>query len=346
MVKISVGEEMESKAHLVNIRIEADFSDLTEYSLKTFFKEYQGDKRTLSFIGYYNKTVLDKERLKFGEFKHQWAIQGMTKEIYKSFDDNYDVLREEISKKKDIKSFFEKYCIKKRKEGSFCSKLFHTILPSEFPPVDNPIRKLFKLQNEDFINSILIIKRGYELFIEENHGKLNLIRDALSDCCFSYLRVNELSDMRLLDMYYWFKESRKKTQKKKKEQSLLVNFQNKKHFGLKPLQRIKSELADKHITDSVQKSIFLNKATEFKQWANYIAALVLTNNGRETFSQKDIRKVLQNQLIPDHFGKPGAQKSSLLTADVEIDSDFHHGSPCLKRIARNRYQFVGFKVST
>jgi len=203
-----INEEIKSKALFVANKIEQDFRGLNGLELEEFFNKFKEDKRTISFLEYYNKSVLDKERIDFGEFKRQWAIQGMTKQVFNFFTANFDRLKEEIQGGKNIRAFFEKYCCEVRKEASFCSKLFHTILPDEFPPVDNPIKKKFNLQNEEFINSVLIIKEGYNLFIKENKDKINLIRNTLLKPKFAYLRINELSDIRILDMYYWFKENR------------------------------------------------------------------------------------------------------------------------------------------
>lgn len=83
-------------------------------------------------------------------------------------------------------------------------------MPAEFPPVDNPIRKRFNVQREDFITGVLIIKRGYELYMQEHKEVIDLIRKVLSKSKFSYLRIDELSDIRILDMYYWFMEGRNK----------------------------------------------------------------------------------------------------------------------------------------
>ena len=165
----------------------------------------------MSFIKYYNETVLDKKKIKFGEFSYQWALH-LPKEFYTFFDENYDFIIDEIKNKKDIGNFHNSFCIYKHEKrmGSFCSKLFHTILPSEFPPVDNQIRKEFNLQKEDFITGILILKKGYHLFIKENSELINLIKKALYKNKFDYLRINELSDVRILDMYYWFKLNRDK----------------------------------------------------------------------------------------------------------------------------------------
>jgi len=111
------------------------------------------------------------------------------------------------------------------------------------------------------------------------------------------------------------------------------------------LPEVKKSLADLYITDPVQKDLFLHRATKFKQWANYIAGLVLTQEGKEEFRPIEIREILRNKLIPNHFNCPGAKESSLLTQDVEINSDYHDGLPCLQRIKRTtRYRFVGFNI--
>lgn len=200
-----MNNKLRLKAIFVKKQIEKDFNEL---ELEETFDKFKEDKRTLSFLKYYHKTVLDKEKIDFGEFKGQWKIQGMTKEVFNFFTDNFNELKEEIEKEKNIKVFFKKYCCAVRKEVSFCSKLFHTIIPDEFPPLDNPIKKKFHLQEKDSIENVLIIKGGYELFIKENQDKMKLIRKLLSKPKFHYLRSNELSDIRILDMYHWFKASR------------------------------------------------------------------------------------------------------------------------------------------
>ena len=204
--------EIEIKSILVKEQIEKDLKEVNEQELERIFDEFQTDKRNNSFIKYYNDTILDKAKIKFSTFSYQWALH-LTKSFISFFDEKFDSLINEIKNKKDIKEFHDNFCIDNlgKRRGSFCSKLFHTILPSEFPPVDNPIRKKFKLQREDFITSVLIIKRGYEIFIKENPEIISLIKKAiLSKTKFDFLRVNELSDIRILDMYYWIKESRNK----------------------------------------------------------------------------------------------------------------------------------------
>ncbi len=204
-------DEIVSKANFVKVQIENDFKNLNVLDLEYFFDKFTKDRRTISFLEYYNRTVLDKEKINFGTFSYQWALH-LPVAFYTKFDKKYDLIVDEIKNKKNIKDFYLRFCIDElgKKRGSFCSKLFHTVLSFEFPPVDNPIKNKFHLRKEDFIYSVLIIKEGYGLFIKENRDKIISIRKLLSKPKFAYLRINELSDIRILDMYYWFKENREK----------------------------------------------------------------------------------------------------------------------------------------
>jgi len=203
---------IDSKASEVKKQIETDIATITPMDIDNFFTEALKDNRAMSFISYYNKTVLDKENINFGEFKQKWAIQGMKKHIYKDFDNNFEERKREIIREKDIISFYNKYCREERNEAAFCCKLFHTVLPNEFPPLDNPIKNHLNLQRLDFIESLLIVKKAYELFIRDNLDRIQVIRDILSQPKFKPIRINELSNLRLLDMYYWLKVSRKNNQ--------------------------------------------------------------------------------------------------------------------------------------
>jgi hypothetical protein len=109
------------------------------------------------------------------------------------------------------------------------------------------------------------------------------------------------------------------------------------------LEKRKRQLAVKYIQNSEQREIFLVKATQFKMWANYIAALILTNEGYKEFHITDIRRVLK-RLLGDLYDGPGTKLSGLLTQDMADTSNWHFGYPCLKRVAGKRgyYTFIGF----
>jgi hypothetical protein len=202
--------DIEKKAEIVNNIIETDFQSFNEENIEKLIDGFMEDKRTITFINYYNSIVLDQAKINFGTFKSKWAIRGMTKEVYSYFNDNFVELRHEIISKKDICSFYQNHCCKIRHEAIFCCKLFHVLLPNEFPPIDNNIIRYFKLKNKNKIISYQIIKYGYELFINRNQHKLEKIRKLLSKNKYKYIRINDLSNYRIIDMIYWFKLNRQK----------------------------------------------------------------------------------------------------------------------------------------
>ena len=108
------------------------------------------------------------------------------------------------------------------------------------------------------------------------------------------------------------------------------------------LEEIKKRLADEYIEDAEERYFYLH-TDKFNEWANYIAGLVLTRQGKKRFTVKDIRVILQDQLIPHHYGQSGAQENQLKTDKVEIDSENKSQFPCLQRISRGMYRFLGYK---
>jgi hypothetical protein len=45
-------------------------------------------------------------------------------------------------------------------------------------------------------------------------------------------------------------------------------------------------------------------------------------------------------IIPNYYNRQGFAESSLLTSDVEINSLFHEGFPCLRRLAHGTYELL------
>ncbi|MCL4378734.1 MAG: hypothetical protein M1409_10245 [Actinobacteria bacterium] len=60
------------------------------------------------------------------------------------------------------------------------------------------------------MESYLIVKKAYELFIKDNKHQIQMMRDILNKPSFKIFRIAEVSDLRLIDMFYWFKTSRSK----------------------------------------------------------------------------------------------------------------------------------------
>ena len=113
------------------------------------------------------------------------------------------------------------------------------------------------------------------------------------------------------------------------------------------LEKRKQELANQYIDDPEQKEIFLNKATRYSMWANYIAGLILNSKKYKEFHVTDIRRELKH-LLGNLYDGPGARESSLLTADMAYTSNWHSGNPCLEKVdgKKGYYRFKGFPIKS
>ena len=208
---------LDEETTVVNQMIKKDFQSLIDNNLENILDKFINDRRVISFIEYYNTIVLDGIVINFGKFSHYWALH-MRREDHLFFSNNFYTnlkLKDEIIKENDIDLFYKKYCVKKesrtkatiheceRNEAIFCCKLFHVILPNDFPPMDNQIIKHFGLSNKNKIDSYKIIKFGYELFLDKNEDIIDQIKQAFTRKEFNYIRIAELSNYRIIDMIYW-----------------------------------------------------------------------------------------------------------------------------------------------
>jgi hypothetical protein len=193
---------IEKRAEKVKEKIEEDINSNLNMIEDCFSHFLNGKER--KFIEYYNSTVLKGGKINFREFSKQWVLR-LSKDFYADFENDYEKRIDEIRNKRDIIDFYISYCIPKegRTQHSFCSKLFHTIIPDKFPPVDSKLRKEFGLINENYLLSILIIKKAYKDYIRDNKDKIEKIREKLfRQKKFGILQINEISSIRIIDMFY------------------------------------------------------------------------------------------------------------------------------------------------
>jgi len=78
---------------------------------------------------------------------------------------------------------------------------------------------------------------------------------------------------------------------------------------------------------------------------NYIAGLIFSSRGKDIFTPKEIRNLVCAELIPSISNMNDTSLSSLiLTQDVHDKAKkvYNNGYPCLKKVSRGNYKFIGF----
>jgi len=184
--------------------------------------------RASDFHLYYQRILSNEEHMLttpkfFHEFKRQYGLQGVDNEFLELLDQDKKEILEMIHAKNLTClywDYFAKAKIKYRDEkrernlGSFFTKLIHTFLPNEFSPIDNPVRDYFGLKRESFYIAFISISRAYREWTAENIGVMQELRTALSRYDEkNILRINKVSDIKILDLVFWYKADQMKRKK-------------------------------------------------------------------------------------------------------------------------------------
>jgi len=106
---------------------------------------------------------------------------------------------------------------------------------------------------------------------------------------------------------------------------------------------VKKQLGDSLVTDPEERSVY-DETYAFRQWAPYLAGLVLSSRGRRVFTLEDMRVLLRDELMPAVYDTPGALDTDLVIRDVEVGRPGDQLRPfaCLQRVSPGVYSFLGF----
>jgi len=193
---------------------------------------------------------------------------------------------------------------------------------------------LLAIKHEKPINTVIT-------FPEQHSWENYLAYCKLVEEIFGTQTISRDIDRALWSYGHFFKIAEKSQKKNDKKQNIKISSMNEQsHYNL--VKNIKQELAEQYlIKSSIEEKLFLEYATQYKQWANYIAGYYLTNIKKwKSFGPTDIIQTLQEEIIPNYYNRSGFVESGLLTADVEINSSHSKGFPCLRRLSRGYYELL------
>lgn len=224
--------------------------------------------------------------------------------------------------------------------------ILHFIYPDEIPIID--CRTVAALHHFGYIHFTQITESNYWIFYDaikrikyETKASLREIDRAL----FSFHKIN-LGIRPHLNKYSSFKKETSALKPHKELNSGKRQCIESYIFSSwkKSPENFIKQLADDYITDPNQKEIFSRKGVWMKVHLNYIAGLILTKKGIAIFTPQDIRDVVR-KLIPTINETPDSDlRGMILTQDVHDTAkrEYNNGYPCLRRIGRARYKFIGF----
>lgn len=170
-------------------------------------------KHFIEFQKYYFKLMDNPEEIQFNIFKQKYSLQGVTSEYL----DNLNIKKREIIEliKEDnladlyFKHFHHKCIISGNPKsfGSFFTKVVHTFKPYDYTPVDMPMKEYFKLNNESYFVSMLVISNAFKKWANENRNTV----DEFNRLLVNYMNENhslsidksQVTDIKVMDTIFW-----------------------------------------------------------------------------------------------------------------------------------------------
>ncbi|HZV71027.1 MAG TPA: hypothetical protein VFG10_15840 [Saprospiraceae bacterium] len=216
---------LERRHFLMNrISSEIKLSTIGNIARNIFYENFiHGDRIPIGH-NYYLKITKQKKLIKKSKnfmqtFKSKYGLSYIDRDCLKMLERN----KNEIIDKIDNSPFviYEKYFANAivtfkgekhhRSLNSFFTKLAHTVSPHKFSALDNPIRKYLKVNSESFFISYILINDAYLHWIKQNNSVLLALREKIRyHDKENILSIETLSDLKLLDMIFWFKANPKK----------------------------------------------------------------------------------------------------------------------------------------
>lgn len=209
------------------------------------------------------------------------------------------------------------------------STILHFIDPDTFPIIDmRTVRALntlgYNISSSKKISSYL---KYYSVIHNLKNYTKRSIRE-IDRALFSFDKITNKECEKKLEE----RNNMNKVDRKDKEQCIEIKHQ------------ILDELADKYIDDQKQREIFKHPGVWKKVKLNYLAGCILKARGVYDFSPLMIRKVICELIPPLLNLEDDALSGIVLTQDVHLQApkEYNNGYPCLKKVGRGKYEFVGF----
>lgn len=169
-----------------------------------YFEEKKFPKK---FHNYYCSLVSKKREIEIREFVIQYSIQGVTSGYIEFIEKNKHIIINQLEEQKLTEVFYE-YFYKQEKNkdktsGSFFTKMVHTVHPDKYCQVDIQIKNYFKLNNESYFISMIVLSNAFNDWIDRNKEKLEKMKELLNEKNAELYQIKYVSNIRLLNMIFW-----------------------------------------------------------------------------------------------------------------------------------------------
>lgn len=185
-----------------------------------FIKRIKSDKTTrqhfIDFQKYYFNLINNPEEIQFKVFKQKYSLQGVTSDYLNKLNFERDKIIGFIVDDNLAELYFKYFHFqeletkagnKTKSLGSFFTKLVHTYKPSEYTPVDMPMKDFFGLNNESYFVSMIVISRAFKKWANENGNIISEFKDLLIDYMAKenhmVIDKTKITDIKVMNTIFW-----------------------------------------------------------------------------------------------------------------------------------------------
>lgn len=215
-------QELDSYAIALKQRASAQISEIltaatTGDLAKRTFRYHAESARSLRFQQYYFETVgrreafLESPRF-FAAFKTRYSLLGIDGGYLAHLEERKGLLLRRIEDG-DLAGVYLDYFAAaqirhagrtvSRNLGSFFAKLVHTLRPTEYCALDNPVKDYFGYKTEGFFIAFVVLSAVYREWAMEHASRMAEVRQAFASNRKLSALGSGVTDLKLLDLVFW-----------------------------------------------------------------------------------------------------------------------------------------------
>jgi len=169
-----------------------------------------------SFQNYYFETLGKIDEIESIDFKQKYSLQGVTSAYLNKLNESKPEIISLLENEQLSELYFKYFHFqeletkagnKTKSLGSFFTKLVHTYKPSEYTPVDRPMKDFFGLNNESYFVSMIVISRAFKKWAIENGNIISEFKDLLIDYMAKenhmVIDKTKITDIKVMDTIFW-----------------------------------------------------------------------------------------------------------------------------------------------
>jgi hypothetical protein len=181
------------------------------------FQAHATSRRSLRFQRYYIETVANTQAFLqspgfFATFSARYGLRGIDSAYLDGLEQAKPTILRRIEDGDLVGVYLEFFAtagVRRSRQtveknlGSFFTKLVHTLRPTEYCALDNPVKEYLGLRHEGFFVAFVVLSAAYREWARQRALLMTEVRKACASTETLGDLSREMTDLKLLDLVFW-----------------------------------------------------------------------------------------------------------------------------------------------